>query len=503
MLKKPNKKIFLLLSLFIIIGFLGFKLFEQQQVKTAQARVGDRSQPQLFGWAWTQTIGWISMNCFSENNDNYCDAGHDYGISVDQDSGKLKGYAWSNNIGWINFGDTNSGSIINYPGKGSADDPTKNCDQTNCIDGSCSACYNFKKHHLYGWAQIVSLGDDGWIRLDNPQKTQTWGIVEDNDVDNGDFSGWAWNGNTVPKVGIGWMSWNSDNETTGPAYKVDGNPRKLAITSVQRTKGEESHSLTIVWNGDVYGETKFYILRKPNNTREGDLDTSDEELVRYIDYDLEKEGLDNLEVVMAQDATTYNDGSHFPRNRLKKELDMDTAYTYRIKACNMFGCTISSTQTKKTSPISAVQELKINTTCDKDQASFILQWRNPISRVLLDYFEAEYCVATAGKTVKDCTESDWQHAFYYTHPAQPFQQLEVRQYTDQMSAARFNADKYNNHFYRIRAVHNKSGKTGPPTDDECEDGDGCDDIGSWAYTERAVRPCVPPTQPQYKEVRPE
>ncbi|MFH0840499.1 MAG: hypothetical protein V1865_00730 [bacterium] len=507
MLKRPNKRIILLISLLIIIGFLGFMSLKSNHIKTVQARAGDPDQPQLFGWAWTSTIGWISMNCYSETGD-YCDADHDYGVSVDETTGKLKGYAWSSNLGWINFSDTSKGSIV-YPDQGTANDPTSNCDKTNCADGRCSACYNFSTHHLYGWAHIVSFGNavdgDGWIRLDNPSGTNDWGVVESNDPDNADFYGWAWNGNDTPKTGIGWISFNSETDPDSTiAYKVDGYPRNIEIVSIERTKGEESHSLTITWNGNVYGETKFYILRTPNDTREGDDDASDEELVRYIDFDLETEGLDNLEVMMNKNSTIYADGSYYPKNRLKKELDMGDTYTYRIKACNMFGCSYSENLSKKTSPIAAVVEFVINTTCDDNGASFVMQWRRPLSKdgLPIDYYEGQYCVVTAGQTIDDCEEADWVagDTFYYDNFAdvEPFS---IQTYTDQMSETRFDNYRYNNHFYRIRAVNDHDG-SGPPTDDDCEEDKPCDDIGSWAYTERAVRPCVPPTQPKYQEVRP-
>lgn len=443
-----------------------------------QARAGNLNQPQLFGWAWTETIGWISLNCFDTN---YCDVDKDYGVSVDQTTGKLAGYAWSENIGWISFGDP-AGNIT-YPLKGEVNDPTKSCDKTNCIDGSCSACYNFSNHRLYGWAQIVSLGDDGWIRLDDPSGGQEWGVTEDDREDNGDFSGWAWNGNDTRWTGIGWMSWNGGD---GGTYKVDGNPRKLAIASVERTKGEESHSLTVTWNGDVYGETKFYILRE---------DSSYWLPVRYAN--------DGLIIIEDQDKTWFADGSDFPELPKKQRLDMGETYNYKIKACNMFGCTTSTAFSKQTSPIGEVEEMMINTTCAENSASFVLQWRRPYSsppELPIDYYEGQYCIVTAGQTVKDCKNSDWQPAFYYDSFTNDTV-FSIQGYTDIMPSDRYNNYRYNTHFYRIRAV-NSFDENYPPTDDQCGDDNGCDDIGSWAYTERAVRPCVPPTQPKYQEVRP-
>jgi len=486
MIKKPNKIIILLVSLLIVIGFLGFGLWRGDT--TQQAYAGDRREPQLFGWAWTETIGWISMNCFDVEGD-YCADDHDYGVSVNQSTGKLQGYAWSENVGWISF---NPAEDLNYPYKNTPEDPTIKCvdvsgNGIDCADGSCTACYNFTNHHLYGWAHVVSLGDDGWIRLDNPVvDSQEWGVKEDNssDEDNGDFYGWAWNGNDTPKTGIGWMSWNGLND--GGDYRVDGNPRKLIITSVERTKGEESHSLTVKWNGDVYGETKFYVYRKKDG----------EATFEKVFYK------DGSEIFLAQDKFDFADGSRFfPKSPPEKiPLDLDEGYSYQIKACNMFGCTSAESASKKTSPIMAIPEIKINTTCDQASASFVLEWVDTLSLVPISYYEGQYCVAKAGQTADDCKE--WIHAFVdkilNPEDIKPFQSR--RNYTDVMNSERYRLDKFNNHFYRIRAVSKKNGDY--PTDDECEDENGCDDIGSWAYTIRPVRPCVPPTQPKYQEVRP-
>jgi hypothetical protein len=55
----------------------------------------------LSGWAWSDNIGWISLNC---TNTNSCDT-VEYGVNLSGSGSTLSasGWAWSDNIGWINF----------------------------------------------------------------------------------------------------------------------------------------------------------------------------------------------------------------------------------------------------------------------------------------------------------------------------------------------------------------------------------------------------------------
>ncbi len=51
----------------------------------------------IHGYAWSDGIGWISMDCKSAGSNV------DYGVDVDRD-GNLSGFAWSDDVGWIDFG---------------------------------------------------------------------------------------------------------------------------------------------------------------------------------------------------------------------------------------------------------------------------------------------------------------------------------------------------------------------------------------------------------------
>src|SRR5688500_2719379 len=69
------------------------------------------SADNVTGWAWSGSVGWISMNC---TNTATCGTVN-YGVTINDsttcgDCGDLQGYAWSETLGWICFGTTCSGT---------------------------------------------------------------------------------------------------------------------------------------------------------------------------------------------------------------------------------------------------------------------------------------------------------------------------------------------------------------------------------------------------------
>lgn len=103
----------------------------------------------MSGWLWSSNAGWISLNDLNCTVDN-CDVyGIDYGASVRPDS-KVIGEAWSENFGWICFGET-----CGDWGTG------------NAPDGNPPAA-SFDGVKFLGWANIRSLGSEGWFKLQGP-----------------------------------------------------------------------------------------------------------------------------------------------------------------------------------------------------------------------------------------------------------------------------------------------------------------------------------------------
>jgi hypothetical protein len=156
---------------------------------TAHAGVNDN----VSGWIWSDTVGWISLNC---TNTNTCGT-VDYGVKTT--SGTFSGYAWSSNVGWISF---NAADIAGCPGSCTA------ARLTNGVYGP-----------ITGWARIVSGMDcpgpscasgvddgfDGYISLSGPTyptpvNNGTGGATKPQDTNT--IVGYAWSSD------IGWIHFN-------------------------------------------------------------------------------------------------------------------------------------------------------------------------------------------------------------------------------------------------------------------------------------------------------
>lgn len=151
----------------------------------------------IFGFAWSDTIGWISFNCEDGGvgQSDICDTS-EYGVTVGINN-KLSGYAWSDNIGWISFNENELGG---------------------CPGSDCKAKL-VGNTYLSGWARALAGIDandgwDGWISL----STQSGGGINYGVTLSGeDFSGFAWGSEVV-----GWISFNClDTGSCGTSnYKV-------------------------------------------------------------------------------------------------------------------------------------------------------------------------------------------------------------------------------------------------------------------------------------------
>lgn len=139
----------------VAIGVLFLATFS---VQTASA-----ADTEITGYAWSDTIGWISFS------------GTNYGLSVASD-GDITGYAWSDNIGWIS---------------------ANSADLAGCPSGTCSA--SMSGDNLRGWLRALSAdgnGWDGWISLSGTG----YGPARTSDDS---FSGYAWGSDVV-----GWVDFS-------------------------------------------------------------------------------------------------------------------------------------------------------------------------------------------------------------------------------------------------------------------------------------------------------
>lgn len=157
------------------------------------------------GYAWSDAIGWISFNC---SNNSSC-AEVDYGVRIDPVTGNFSGYAWSENVGWISFNRSDTGNPPAEPYQ----DPAE----------IIIAKYNNATREISGWAKILSLNDDGWIKLRKYSSDTGPDYGVSFDLATGYLSGWAWNG-SADGSGVGWVSFNCADAGAGGCasynYKV-------------------------------------------------------------------------------------------------------------------------------------------------------------------------------------------------------------------------------------------------------------------------------------------
>lgn len=152
------------------------------------------------GFAWSENIGWVSMNSLNcDANGNGLSDGSpvgcppsgaisNYGVNIDS-VGNFSGFAWSENIGWIQFDPAGP-----YP-----------------ASPNYSAKMDTATGALSGWARALSNGDgwDGWIKLSNVSINTANGI----------FSGFAWGSDVV-----GWLSFGGPNYDTRTNFSFNAIP---------------------------------------------------------------------------------------------------------------------------------------------------------------------------------------------------------------------------------------------------------------------------------------
>lgn len=169
----------------------------------------------VFGWAWSSNIGWISFNCYNDYNgdgirESHCaDAGYqDYGVNI-EDNGSFSGYAWSERIGWITF---NQSELLNCP--------LEPCEArvdllTGEISGWARACNVFQSGCSGPLKDNLERGGwDGWIKLKGTTVSgQDYNAkIELSSSRPKPLKGFAWGGDDTNEEGvIGWISFSSEN----------------------------------------------------------------------------------------------------------------------------------------------------------------------------------------------------------------------------------------------------------------------------------------------------
>ena len=172
------KSFYLKMALALVLAFL-----------PALAHAG--TEHNLVGWAWSDTIGWISFNSTNDHDPiagGVQQSGVNYGVHITaggdlcgNNSCSVPGYAWSSNIGWIQFG-----GLSSFP------------------SGSGTQGINAKVNgnNLQGWVKAIAAdgnGWDGWISLSGAGPS--YGVTLSGNV----FSGYAWGSDVVGWVSFDWV----------------------------------------------------------------------------------------------------------------------------------------------------------------------------------------------------------------------------------------------------------------------------------------------------------
>ena len=191
----------------------------------------------LSGWAWSSSIGWVSLSSTNPELAGVTPPGSAYGVDMNLQNvnsmypptnliGTLSGYGWSPNIGWVSF------------------DPA-DITSTNCPAGSsCTPTINLTTGAVSGWARAVggsgTMGWDGWIELAGTNHV-TNGVATTRGVTfsstTGAFSGYAWG-----STNVGWLSFAN---VTCPGCFVPltvSNPSNGAITITSSPAGISCNS---------------------------------------------------------------------------------------------------------------------------------------------------------------------------------------------------------------------------------------------------------------------
>ena len=237
-----------------IVGMLLLSMLFFTNYTQAQATDIPAAGVELDGYAWSDTIGWISMNCKtgSISGGDICGTSN-YNVKLNND-GTVVGYAWSSNIGWIKFG-----GLSNWPagaGTYAANAYTRGSFITmltykgwvracaGTISGDCSSMTS----RTDGW--------DGWIALKGVASDvgATPYDVRLNDAAGGTSDSYAW-GSSV----VGWISFDLvtylNTTVTSDLYSLPP-PSGTCIIA----ENASTCNTTLVWTMD--NATAPYYFRK-------------------------------------------------------------------------------------------------------------------------------------------------------------------------------------------------------------------------------------------------
>ncbi|MDO8600019.1 MAG: hypothetical protein Q7R73_00150 [bacterium] len=182
----------------------------------------------ISGFAWSDGIGWVSMNCWNDFNadnvidDNRCTgidpttgrAYINYGVNavnIPGSKAELQGYAWSESVGWISFNPQGpyppSNNVGLVPGH-----PVQLDKATGKVTGWARSCAVFQSGCSGSLRDNLERGGwDGWVGFgDSAQAGSAYGGVVVTSSGNCVYQGWGWGGwdEASKSDPIGWLKMN-------------------------------------------------------------------------------------------------------------------------------------------------------------------------------------------------------------------------------------------------------------------------------------------------------
>lgn len=233
----PIKKTIKSISLFIVLAAL--MITASVVVTKTDAQSGSSSIPaqRLVGYAWSETIGWISFNDGARP------------VTLDA-QGNLDGYAWSENIGWVKFGNWSSVPDASL-GTGSKLNGTALTGWARAVAGMAPAEIAAISSGSSGGSQADNRGGwDGWISLKGITLTgQTTGNPPTQY-----FQGYAWGADVVGWVQFDKVGVSSNlNSCIGPYGTVVADGQSFTYYSAPASDGTCTTEDRICINGKLSG----------------------------------------------------------------------------------------------------------------------------------------------------------------------------------------------------------------------------------------------------------
>lgn len=274
-IKINSRNTFLLLcfcAFVIVLIFFGFK--NHIGVKRVAAQPPPTSY-NVSGWLWSDTIGWVSLNC---DNTNSC-GDSDFGVIIDDD-GNMSGWGWASTIGWLKFG-----GVIDTDGDGFADVTPPSGAGTVPEDAQLTGS------DLTGWARFcggtVSVTDlylsdptnnpypilagDCSTTVERPDGWEGWvalsGIAQDASQYGVSLSGSQLTGLVWGDTNVGWIDFSN--------VTYDAGASALNLGAQPPVVTEDNPDSTLTWSSANLDDTIDCVLSDDQgNSLDSALDTS-------------------------------------------------------------------------------------------------------------------------------------------------------------------------------------------------------------------------------------